>query len=127
MGRSLPLDSVRPTQLYISKAKLADVLAWFDVDESSYEPLPAFEYEGEWYLADGHTRAFAAFLGGADQLRITRDERLRTEYDFEVYRACIEWCEEEGVHTIEDLAGRVVEPATYERRWIERCRAIAEE
>jgi len=124
MARSLALEAVRPTQLYLSSEKLAGVLEWFDFDVPNYEPLPAFEHEGAWYLADGHTRAFAAALAGATTLRIEREASVRDEHDFEVYLACIDWCAEAGVETVRDLSGRVVGPETYQQRWIERCRAF---
>lgn len=125
MPRRLPLSGVRPTQLYLSSAKLASAVERFDFGDPDYGPLPAFEHEGDWYLADGHTRAFCAHLAGEDALRVERDEDLRAEYDFDVYLAAIEWCGEAGVETVPDLAGRVVDPGAYESLWLERCRAVA--
>lgn len=126
MSRRQPLAAVRPTQLYLSSEKLAAVCEWFDFEDPNDEPLPAFEHEGSWYLADGHTRAFATYLAGAETLRIYRDEDLREEYDFEVYEACIEWCADAGVETVADLRGRIVGPVTFEAVWIERCQAVGE-
>ena len=126
MGRRVPLPNVRPTQLYLSREKLVGVLEWFDVDSPTYEPLPAFEHEGEWYLADGHTRAFAAALGGAETICLERDDEVRDLYDFDVYLKCIEWCRQEGVDTVHDLHGRVLEPDTYQRRWLDRCQAVSD-
>lgn len=124
MARRLPIEDVHPTQLYLSSEKLAAVVDWFDFDAPRDDPLPAFEHEGEWYLSDGHTRAFAAWLAGADRIAVERDPEVREAYDFDVYLTCIEWCAEEGVETIPDLRGRVVEPATYEAVWVDRCREI---
>ena len=121
MSHKLPISDVRPTQLYISREKLAGVLEWFDVDTVEYEPLPAFEHDGSWYLSDGHTRAFAAYLAGEDTLRIRRDGEVREEYDFELYLQCMEWCEEAGVTTVADFRGRLLEPDTYQQQWIDRC------
>ncbi|AGB16398.1 hypothetical protein Halru_1799 [Halovivax ruber XH-70] len=126
MTRRLPLPDVRPTQLYISSEKLEGVLDWFDFDEPNGDPLPAFEHEGTWYLSDGHTRAVAAVLAGAETLQIRRDEHVREEYDFDAYLTCIEWCDDAGVETVRDLIGRVVEPETFEERWSERCQSIHE-
>ncbi len=122
MSLDLALTDVHPSQLYLSSEKLADVLAWFDFDDPAYGPLPVFEYDGEWYLSDGHTRAFVAYLAGEERLSVERDDEVREVYDFDVYLACISWCEEEGVKTIADLRGRIVEPGTFEEVWIERCK-----
>lgn len=127
MTDPIPLDSVRPTQLYLSTEKLAAVLEWFDPEKPSYDPLPAFEYEGQPYLADGHTRAFVAWLAGVETLRIDHDPSIRTEYDFDLYRTCIQWCADAGVQTVPDLAGRLLGPEQYETKWIERCQRAATE
>jgi len=122
----VPATELRPTQLYVSAEKLRGVLGWFDADDPEYGPLPAFRHEGEWYLADGHTRAFVAWLAGADRISVERDRTVRTEHDFGVYRQCIRWCAEAGVERVPDLRGRVVGAEAYERRWVERCRRAGE-
>ncbi|WP_232700419.1 hypothetical protein [Halobacterium wangiae] len=71
-------------------------------------------------------RAFLAHLAGVDELRVERDDAVREAYDFDVYEAAIEWCEEEGVREIGDLAGRVVEPGTFEEVWLARCEQVGE-
>lgn len=122
---TLALGEVRPSQLYLSAAKLATVLESVDPADPDYDPLPVFEHGGEWYLSDGHTRAFVAYLGGVDDLRVERDADLREEYDFDLYLTCIEWCREAGVETVPDLAGRVLAHDEFETEWIERCRRAA--
>ena len=126
MSVVVPIEAVRPTQLYLSTAKLAGVLEWFDADDPNYDLLPAFRYEEEWHLADGHTRAFVAALAGAEQLRLARTP-VRQEHDFAVYQAAIEWCQAAGVETISDLHGRLVSPEAYERLWIDRCHAVTDD
>lgn len=121
-ARRIAPEELRPTQLYLSAAKLASVLEAFDADG----PLPAFEHDGEWYLSDGHTRAFAAYLGGAESLRIERDREVREVYDFDLYLTCIDWCHEAEVRTVPDLTGRVLDHETFEEKWIERCHRAAE-
>jgi len=126
MSPAVPTEAVRPTQLYLSTAKLAGVLEWFDPEDPNYDPLPAFRHGGEWYLADGHTRAFVAGLAGADRLRIERAP-VREDHDFAVYRAAIEWCREAGIETIAGLHGRLVGPEEYERLWVDRCRRVTDD
>ncbi|MFT4889574.1 MAG: hypothetical protein ACI9YT_000484 [Halobacteriales archaeon] len=122
-GRRVPVEDLRPTQLYLSAAKLASVLEEFAADDPG--PLSAFEHEDEWYLSDGHTRAFAAYLGGAESVRIERDHEVREAYDFDLYLTCIDWCREENVRSVPDLAGRVLDHETFEEQWIERCHRAA--
>jgi hypothetical protein len=123
--RQLSIEDLHPSQLYLSAAKLASVLEAFD-DGPDPGPLPAFEYGGEWYLSDGHTRAFAAHLGGVEEVWIERDSEVREEYDFELYETCIEWCREAGIESVADLSGRVLPHAEFEDAWIERCRRVVD-
>ena len=123
--RRIDVEHLCPTQLYLSAAKLASVLDEFDDEGPEYGPLPAFEHDGEWYLSDGHTRAFAASLGGADTVRIDRDREVREVYDFDLYLTCIDWCREEDVRTVPDLAGRILDHETFEEAWIVRCQRAA--
>jgi len=126
-NRRIDIEDLRPSQLYLSAAKLASALDEFDEEGPDYGSLPAFEHEGEWYLSDGHTRAFAAYLVGADRVRIERDHEVREVYDFDLYLTCIDWCREADVRTVSDLAGRVLDHETFEEQWIERCRRAAED
>lgn len=126
MPRHIALSELGPTQLYLSSGKLSDVFEWFDFDDPNYGTLPAFEHGGKWYLSDGHSRAFVANLAGVEEIQIHRDENIREEYDFDVYLECIRWCEDAGVETVRDLAGRVVEPETFEAVWVARCQALAD-
>jgi hypothetical protein len=124
--RRIAVEDLRPTQLYLSAAKLASVLDEFE-EHDPYGPLPAFEHEGEWYLSDGHTRAFAAYLGGAETIPIERDREVREVYDFDLYLTCIDWCREEDVRAVPDLGGRILAHETFEEEWIERCHRAAED
>lgn len=133
MARTVPIDDVRPSQLYVSSAKLASVVGWFDFDDPNYGTLPILECgdgdvpnDGDYFLTDGHTRAFVAYLSGVEELRIARDE---TEFDLTdrlLYRECLGWCAEANVTTVGDLAGRVLAPETFEEQWVGRCRRAAE-
>ncbi len=127
MSFQLALSAVRPTQLYLSRQKLAGVLEWFNVEEPAYDPLTVIKIEERWYLIDGHTRAFVAVLAGEQTLRVIHDESIYDNPAFPVYRQCIAWCQEAGIKTIDDLSGRLVDHQTYEREWIERCQAVTTE
>jgi hypothetical protein len=113
------LSQIQPSQLYISAAKLARVQAAFDPRQpASLGPLPVVMLEGQVVLTDGHTRAFAAFLAGLDEVLTYWDE---DELDWEAYRICVRWCKEAGIRTIADLTERVVDAQAYEQLWRGRC------
>jgi hypothetical protein len=115
----VPLDEVQPTQLYISAQKLAEVLRDLDAARpATIEPLPLKRLAGHVILTDGHTRAFAAFLCGVSEVPAYWDE---DELDWEAYRICVQWCDAEGISSVKDLAGRVVGPRDYQRKWLDRC------
>ncbi|UPW00220.1 hypothetical protein M0R88_17115 [Halorussus gelatinilyticus] len=119
-----PIDTVRPSQLYLNGLKLSFVTQWFDFADPSYESLPVRNVGGDWMLTDGHTRAFVAYLSGAEELQVHRDP---DDLPMDVYRECLRWCDEEGVTEIADLAGRALNDEDFEEKWVERCRAFADE
>ena len=124
---TVALGAVRPSQCYLNGRKLSLVTEWFDYADPNYDPLPVTRIGGEderWTLTDGHTRAFVAHLAGAETLRVVRDT---DDLDLDVYRRCVEWCDDENVTAIPDLAGRVLNADDFEERWVARCRTAAEE
>ena len=122
---ALPVDDVRPSQCYLDAERLASVLEWFDFDRPDYDPLPVIRDDVGWYLTDGHTRAFAAHLAGADELRVVRDPDAEA-LPLGIYERCLEWCADEGVTAIADLAGRVVSREAFLEGWVRRCHALPE-
>lgn len=127
MPTTVPWEDIRPSQLYISARKLRDVMGWFDFADPAYDPLPVYAFDGTLTLLDGHTRAFVAYLGGLESVRVAElDDSDVTELNLGVYRECIAWCQEEGVTDISDFVGRVVSHATYETKWVERCQSISD-
>jgi len=126
VSERVPIEALRPSQLYLHAGKLAAVLERVEGETLEYDPLPVFAFDGERSLTDGHTRAFVAHLTGADELRVVPDPDLPENHDVALYRECIAWCEAAGVESVADLSGRVLGPDEYERRWIERCHRAAE-
>lgn len=142
-----PLTALQPSQLLVSAEKLRDVLDWWDADDPDPEPLPYLKPvedvgldggdgeggavgeevptvgDGRVVLADGHTRALAAVLSGAETLPVVR-EPDREDLSMAVYRECVGWCVENDVRRPADLVGRVVSPETHQREWIDRCHSL---
>lgn len=117
-----PLTEIQPSQLYISQAKLAQVQArWQPLCCTSLPPIPVKLLDDNFIFTDGHTRAFAAFRAGLTEIPVYLDE---DDLDWEAYRICVEWCRADGIHTIQDLVGRVVPPDVYAELWLARCRAM---
>jgi hypothetical protein len=121
---SLRLDRAQPSQLYISARKLARVRLQFDPSQpGSLAPVPVVRLCGKTVYSDGHTRAFAAFTAGHTETIAYWDE---DELDGAAYEICVRWCEQAGIHTIADLAGRVVDPGAYRALWLDRCARMHE-
>ena len=123
---TISIENLRPSQCYLNAAKVAAVVKRIDGSVFDPGPLPVYEFDGEQYLTDGHTRAFVAYLTGRDRLSVHVDEQLPETHDLSVYRTCIEWCQREGIERVPDLAGRVVGPETFQTEWIDRCQAITD-
>lgn len=138
----MPIDDPQPSQLYLNGRKLSLATEWFDFDiagppersrgsergqrsgDPAYDPVPVVELDGDLVLTDGHTRAFLAWLSGAEDLRVRRDT---DDLPLALYRRCVEWCRDEDITAIGDLAGRAVNADTYEEAWVDRCHRAAEE
>jgi hypothetical protein len=118
----MPLRNLQPSQLFISCDKLCRVRATVDTaDPYSMTPIPVVSLADRIVITDGHTRAFAAWSWGWDKVPAVWD---RDELDWEAYEICVAWCSREGIHTIADLEGRVVDKAAYQERWLDRCAAM---
>lgn len=130
MVRRVPIEAVQPSQLYVDAASLRELLDWFDPDDPNYEPIPVLDPDehlgvdiDDPVLSDGHTRAFAAHLSGADELRIV-DEPDADGLSLDVYRTCLEWCLDAGITEPADLAGRLVSRERFLADWVARCQAL---
>ena len=114
----MKLGEIQPSQLYISSAKLSEVVKRPDSTTSGLEPIPVKKPGDDIVLVDGHTRAFAAFLRGLSEIPVYWED---DELDWDEYEICVQWCKEAGIRGIEDLKNRVVSQEDYERLWYRRC------
>ena len=116
------LKDLQPSQFYISQAKLSNIQAWFCKDDlSNFEPLPVKVLDGIPILTDGHTRAVSAILAGLESVPLVYDE---DELDWNLYRYCVEQCNQKGIHSPYDLVDRVISACEYEEKWIGWCDQI---
>ena len=117
------LKDLQPSQFYISQAKLSNIQAWFCKDDlSNFEPLPVKVLDGIPILTDGHTRAVSAILAGLESVPLVYDE---DELDWNLYRYCVEQCNQKGIHSPYDLVDRVISAYEYEEKWIGWCEQIS--
>ena len=117
------LKDLQPSQFYISQAKLSNIQAWFRKDDlSNFEPLPVKVLDGIPILTDGHTRAVVAILAGLESVPLVYEE---DELDWNLYRYCVEQCNQKGIHSPYDLVDRVISAYEYEEKWIGWCEQIS--
>ncbi|WBW96401.1 hypothetical protein [Oceanirhabdus sp. W0125-5] len=122
----MELKDIQPSQLYISSQKLDKVLEWFNPsDYDSYDAIPIKKLNGKIIFIDGHTRAYAAYLKGIESIKVYYWEEEELSWD--AYQICIDWCDSEGIKSIHDLKGRVINPEEYETLWNDRCRKMQKE
>lgn len=115
----LKLKDLQPSQFYISERKLREVNEWFHpADLSNFEPIPVKMLDGIPVMTDGHTRAVAAVLAGLDKVPLVWDE---DELSWEMYRRCILECKARGIHSPEDLPGRIISESEYREKWDAWC------
>jgi hypothetical protein len=121
----MKLNSVQPSQLYISSKKLDGIMRSLEGGKPvSVEPVPIKKLGNQVILVDGYTRALAAFLLGLSEISVYWQDG---ELDWEEYEICVEWCKKEGIHTIPDLKNRIVSHKDYQLLWVGRCRKMQQD
>ncbi len=120
-----PLAALQPSQLYINQDKLNTLQESIDFsDLSAVPPLPIKKLKENIVIMDGHTRAYAAYLAGHKRVPVFWDQ---DDLDWEAYQICVDWCQDEGIHSIDDLQSRMLSPEAYEELWHQRCRVMQSE
>ena len=119
-GILMNLKDIQPSQLYINSQKLKNLLKWFTPsDYESYDAIPVKNLNGQIIFTDGHTRAYATYILGLKTIKVYWDD---DELSWNSYQICVDWCNAEGINSIEDLKDRVIEPSEYEILWLDRCK-----
>jgi len=121
----MKLDSIQPSQLYISSNKLDRIMKSLERSKPVFvEPIPIKKLGNQVVFVDGHTRALAAFLLDLSEVPVYWEDE---ELDWEEYEICVEWCKKEGIHTISDLKNRIVSHKDYEVLWLDKCRKMQQD
>lgn len=114
------------TELYLNQRKLESVKAQAQQEDfSGFAPLPVFDFgDGKPVLTDGHHRAFAAWQMGRPTLTVYWDKDTNTvsKVGQRLYRMALDWCRKAGIESVSQLQGRILQPASFEFFWLERCR-----
>ncbi len=125
MLEKLTLRDIQPSQFWVSEAKLAEIARWFDPrDLSNFEPIPIKLLDGIPMMTDGHTRAVAAIRAGLESVPLMWEP---DEWNWSMYRRCVEECRARGVYSPHDLTGRVISAADYKALWNDWCDIMHEE
>ena len=115
----LNLKDLQPSQFYISEKKLRDIEAWLNPAElSCFEPIPVKLLDGRPVMTDGHTRAVAALRAGLEAVPLVWDE---DELPWDMYRACVAACREQGIESPRDLMTRIISEEEYREKWDKWC------
>jgi hypothetical protein len=123
--QSMSLLDIQPSQLYISAPKLRQVQAWLRLDDMGcFEPVPIKELNGKIIFTDGHTRAFALYKLGANDIPVYWDT---DDLDWEAYQICVDWCIAAGIRSVADLENRIIGAKLYVQLWHRRCAAMQAE
>jgi hypothetical protein len=121
----MELAHIQPSQLYISKKKLAIVNKSFDPkDKNSLGIIPVKKLNDEIIYSDGHTRAVAAYLAGYEKVLV---EWEGEDLDWELYEICVKWCKDEQIYSAKDLVQRIISHKDYELVWYKKCEVLQKE
>lgn len=116
---ALKLKDLQPSQFYISEKKLRGIEGWLDpADLSCFEPIPVKLLDGRPVMTDGHTRAVAALRAGLEAVPLVWDE---DELSWDMYRACVAACREQGITSPCQLLSRIIPEEEYREKWDKWC------
>ncbi|MBZ2134350.1 GNAT family N-acetyltransferase [Streptococcus gordonii] len=113
----LPFSEIQPSQFFLSEKKLEEIATWFDQEE--LKPLPVKRLEDNWFLTDGHSRAFTAYLRGRSEIPVYFD---RDDINLKFYSNCIRLCKEKNIKSIADLKDSILSEEAYQTEWIDWCK-----
>ncbi len=94
------IQKVHPSQLFINRTKRLRVKEWIKPETHNYQPIPVKKYGEKLFLTDGHTRAVCIREAGCTHMKVVWDQ---DDLDDSEYLICIEWCQREGILSIDDL------------------------
>ncbi|WP_427340747.1 hypothetical protein [Caloranaerobacter sp. DY30410] len=118
----IDIEEITPQQLTVSKEKIDRVNKWVEKPEDIV--VACIKIGDKMVCIDGYSRLVVAYTKGFKHVYAY----LETDNDnIEFYRTCMEWCKEQNIFTIKDLANRIVTPEQHERLWINRCQAYLRE
>jgi len=119
----LDIDKVMPSQLYISKEKLKNVIKYIrNNGVNNIEPIPVKQIDNIIFYTDGHTRAFALWKMGFKKIKVVWETE---ELDWELYLICINWCKNEKISNISHL--KIISHNQYKKWWIKRCKDLCKQ
>jgi hypothetical protein len=122
---TMKLSRIQPSQLFISSEKLSSIMqSPNNLGLKQMEPIPVKKLGEDVIFVDGHTRALAAFLRGFSEIPVYWEDE---ELDWDAYEICVQWCKDEGIHTIADLKNKIVSPEDYEELWLKRCEKMRQD
>jgi len=111
----LDFNELSPSQLYLSKGKLAELS---NFDPVNAEALPVRKFGDKIVLTDAHHRAYLIWKSDAENLPVYWDE---DDLDWSIYEVCLNWCEEAGVLAVPDFEKRIISAEDYQILWHDRC------
>ncbi|MBS4537643.1 hypothetical protein GOQ27_04160 [Clostridium sp. D2Q-11] len=111
----ISIEDIQPSQLYISEEKLSNVSNWLDSKEKVI--IPIVKINDTYVSTDGHTRLVQAYINGYKNVFVYND----TDVNPETSKVFVNWCRDEGISGIKELADRLLCQKEYEVKWIGRC------
>ena len=119
------VDSLRLTQLYLSKKKMDAIEAWFSPSLKNFGPIPVHSFDGgqNLYITDGHTRTYVAWKRGLTRIPCVYDDSdiVTCALGQIQYKIDVEWCERFGLTHIKKLENRILSGTDYALLWQGRC------
>lgn len=107
-----PLDSIQPSQFYVSEEKINRLKTWI---KSEYDiVVPVYEKDGALISLDGHSRMMVGLLKGYQYIYTYFDGERGDYIDYFVEEA-----KKRGITSVNDM--KILSVEEYEKKWHSYC------
>ncbi|WP_414051422.1 hypothetical protein [Macrococcus animalis] len=122
----LNINDLNLTQLYLNQRKVNEVSLWLDIDTIRSTKVTVIHYNDKYYIVDGHTRCYVAYIMGIAEVPIEIYDLDVNSVEMNLYIKCMKWCKQSDIKHISDLSTRIVTESSFNKLWINKCKTEME-
>lgn len=116
------INELNLTQLYLNQRKVDEVSVWLNDDTVYDTKVTVIQYYNQYYIVDGHTRCYVAYLLGINEVPIEIYDIDINSLEMKLYMECMKWCKALNINHISDLSTRILPGDKFKELWLNKCK-----